>query len=60
MKKIIISALLLSSFVFNAQSIKRPDNWFNLDPKTDNIYGVSTERSYKELLKDKYKRYVQD
>jgi len=53
MKKIFINALLLSSFLINAQSLKRPDNWFNLDPKTDNVYGVSTEKTYKELLKDK-------
>ncbi|TAD96921.1 MAG: peptidase S8 [Bacteroidetes bacterium] len=32
---------------------KAPQNWFNLDAKTDQIQGVSTERSYKELLKNK-------
>jgi len=28
-------------------------NWFNLDNKSDNVMGVSTERTYKELLKGK-------
>lgn len=27
-----------------------PENWFNLDPKTDNVPGVSTEKMYQELL----------
>ena len=53
MKKIIISALVLFTCYTNAQNNKRPDNWFNLDPKTDNVYGVGTERAYKELLKGK-------
>ncbi len=30
---------------------KAPNNWFNLDPATDKINGVSTERAYNELLK---------
>jgi cell wall-associated protease len=28
-------------------------NWFNLDPASDNVPGVSTERTYRELLKGK-------
>lgn len=30
-----------------------PENWFNLDPQTDRVPGVSTERAYKELLAGK-------
>lgn len=30
-----------------------PKNWFNLDYNQDKVYGVSTERMYKELLKGK-------
>lgn len=54
MKKIFISisALLMSGFLLS-QTQKRPDNWFNLDPTNDKVNGVSTERAYKELLKDK-------
>lgn len=53
MKKLLIPALLLTSMLLNAQSAKRPDNWFNLDATTNQVNGVSTERAYKELLKDK-------
>jgi subtilisin family serine protease len=53
MKKILIPILLLASLIFNAQEVKRPDNWFNLDATTDKVNGVSSDRAYKELLKDK-------
>lgn len=57
MKKIIISVavLLLGSCLMaqTAEPAKRPDNWFNLDPATDKVNGVSTEKAYKELLKDR-------
>src|SRR4051812_1520521 len=53
MKRLLIPALLLSGFFATAQTSKRPDNWFNLDPATDSVNGVSSERAYKELLKDK-------
>lgn len=53
MKRLFISALLLSSLLFTGQTAKRPDNWFNLDATTDKVNGVSSEKAYKELLKDK-------
>jgi len=53
MKRILISALVLSGLIFNGQTAKRPDNWFNLDATSDKVNGVSTEKAYKELLKDK-------
>lgn len=53
MKKIFFCFITLSAFVLNAQTSKRPDNWFNLDPANDKVNGVSTDRTYKELLKDK-------
>jgi subtilisin family serine protease len=44
---LLLTGALLS---FNAFAQKQaPDNWFNLDPKQDKIWGVSTERAYKEL-----------
>lgn len=52
MKQFFLSVALLSTLFFNAQE-KRPDNWFNMDPTNDKINGVSTERTYQELLKDK-------
>lgn len=30
-----------------------PENWFNLDPQTNRVSGVSTERAYQELLANK-------
>ncbi len=30
-----------------------PENWFNLDKKANKVFGVSTERAYDELLKNK-------
>ncbi|MCO4293429.1 S8 family peptidase [Solitalea sp. MAHUQ-68] len=46
--------LLLSGSTAFAQSLtSAPDNWFNLDPKVDHVQGVSTEKTYKELLKGK-------
>lgn len=52
MKKILLSVALLSSLFFTAQD-KCPDNWFNLDPTNDKVNGVSAERAYQELLKNK-------
>ena len=52
MKKITILASLFFVLAANAQN-KRPDNWFNLDATKDSVNGVSTERTYSELLKGK-------
>jgi len=35
-----------------------PENWFNLDREADNVQGVSTEKTYKELLDGKTSRTV--
>lgn len=54
MKKIFITVAMLAFSLSYAQTeAKRPDNWFNLDPTKDNVNGVSTERTYEELLKGK-------
>ncbi len=53
----VISALLIQFNVAFSQK-KAPENWFNLDPKTDKVYGVSTNRAYNELLKDKKSKPV--
>lgn len=54
-KSIFITLLLLPVILFCQESgaDKAPDNWFNLDPITDNVNGVSTEKTYSELLKAK-------
>lgn len=35
------------------KNVKLPPNWFNLDLTTDGYFGISTEKAYNELLKDK-------
>lgn len=52
MKKITILASMFVALSITAQT-KRPDNWFNLDPTNDKVNGVSTEKTYQELLKGK-------
>jgi subtilisin family serine protease len=49
-KLILVVSISLPNFLF-AQSAK--PNWQNLDLKTDSVYGISTEKAYKELLKNK-------
>lgn len=51
-KTILITGLVLQAFFALAQK-EAPKNWFNLDPKKDKFNGVSTERTYAELLKGK-------
>ncbi len=52
-KRIIVAIALVFASLVQAQEAKRPDNWFNLDPSKDKVNGVSTERTYEELLKGK-------
>jgi len=35
-----------------------PENWFNLDEEIDGIPGISTERAYKELLKNRKSKKI--
>ena len=44
--------------VFQDTTKKAPKNWFNLDPAVDKVQGVSTEKTYKELLKGKKSQAV--
>ena len=36
-----------------AQGIKPPANWQNMDQKADGFFGISMDRVYREILKDK-------
>jgi subtilisin family serine protease len=55
MKQILLLMLLAVSTASFAQKKQKtaPANWFNLDPKKNKVMGVSTERAYEELLKNK-------
>ena len=50
--KIIIFLFAVAANVLTAQN-KAPQNWFNLDKSADNVQGVSTEKTYQELLNGK-------
>ncbi len=51
-KTTLLLALAAQTMLVFAQK-KAPENWFNLDPKQNRINGVSTEKTYNELLKGK-------
>ncbi len=51
-KSYLVSAFSIVTICVSAQK-KAPENWFNLDPNDNKVYGVSTEKTYKELLKGK-------
>lgn len=51
-KAIVFAGVFAASMQLSAQD-KAPKNWFNLDASQDKVQGVSTEKSYRELLKGK-------
>lgn len=54
MKRILLSILISTFFLQSyAQELKTKANWQNLDFEKDGIRGMSVERAYSELLKDK-------
>ncbi|MDN5204502.1 S8 family peptidase [Fulvivirgaceae bacterium BMA10] len=44
--------------ILNDTTQKTPKNWHHLDPEKDQYPGISTERAYKELLKNKPSKSV--
>ncbi len=51
--------LFTSVWVGDTNTVSAPPaNWFNLDATLDKVRGVSTERAYKELLKNKQSQTV--
>lgn len=54
LKKLFLVAGLCLPFFANAQqTTKYKPNWQNLDLQTDSVFGISTEKAYKELLPGK-------
>jgi cell wall-associated protease len=51
-KKFLVLSLMSGAVLANAQT-KAPKNWFHLDPSNDKLNGLSTEKLYQTLLKDK-------
>jgi subtilisin family serine protease len=59
MKRIFILASLFFAYTaFSQTAAKAPENWFNLDPATNKVNGVGTERTYEELLKGKKSKTI--
>lgn len=62
LKKLFYTAAVIGLPLFSlAQSDTKdspPPNWQNLDLKSDGIFGISTEKAYNELLKDKVSKPV--
>ena len=56
MKKIVL--FLFVTFNLQAQDLKTKFNWHNLDFKTDGVRGMSTEKAYQDLLKNKTSKTV--
>ena len=57
MKKIF---LIIGSFAITSlyAQKKAPENWFLLNPKTDNVYGAGSEEAYKTLANKKPKTVI--
>lgn len=54
LKKLVLVASICFPVYLQAQNTqKAKPNWQNLDLKTDSVFGISTEKAYSELLKDK-------
>lgn len=53
MKKTTLILVLAAQTMLVFAQKSAPENWFNLDPKQNKVNGVSTERTYNELLKGK-------
>ena len=56
-KSLFIASFMSAGLLVTAQDAA-PENWFNLDKSQDNVAGVSTEKMYKELLKDRASQTV--
>lgn len=53
MKKLFIAAGIFVSTTLVAQDLKTQFNWHNLDLKENGVRGISTEKAYLELLKNR-------
>lgn len=56
-KKVLSLSVMCAALSLNAQN-KAPQDWFNLDPGSDNYNGLSTEKLYQTILKDKQSKTI--
>jgi subtilisin family serine protease len=53
-KHLLLAAWFIgSSIALQAQQLSRSQEWYQLDPNTDQLGGISTNKVYKNLLKDR-------
>lgn len=57
-RTIVVSVFIFFAFSAYSQEDNKNFNWFNKDYSTDKVTGVSTERTYNELLKGKESKTV--
>lgn len=50
---ILLILLFNSGLIAQDKNVKLPDNWYNLDLIQNGYFGISTEKAYNELLKDR-------
>jgi len=48
-----LSLILTVVYISAGKTPEAPANWFNLDKNDDGVFGISIEKAYRELLKDK-------
>ncbi|WP_410222388.1 S8 family peptidase [Pedobacter sp.] len=50
---VVLSFIAVQFVAAQDKNVILPPNWFNLDLKSDGYFGISTEKAYQELLKNK-------
>jgi subtilisin family serine protease len=55
---ITLVCILQATFLLAQDQVKAKQNWQNMDLKTDGLFGMSTEKAYVQLLKDKHPVHV--
>ena len=53
LKNLLFGALLAAPMALVAQDAHPPQNWFHMDQSADGYQGVSADKAYQELLKDR-------
>ena len=57
LRKILVASFISAALLAQAQT-KAPKNWFHLDPTADKFNGMSTDKLYQTLLKDKKSKTI--
>ncbi|GAB3321105.1 S8 family peptidase [Larkinella ripae] len=52
-KKLVFRLFSLSTILLSGAAFSQTSQWFHLDSKADSVWGISTDRTYRELLNDR-------